>query len=158
MPDINRTGTILIRKGTPLPPDLALESEIFVPGWSAVRKLDGYGLGRRMHYLNWNFFQLAGEIRVTVMGRNGDSAVRKAVERLLAKVKKRKFNSLEITKVASKRFFGIPRVSVAARCRHIQQGIGLVSAEEGVLKSAAVGQESGRSSSVELHHAAAAAK
>jgi len=111
-----------------------------------------------MHYLNWNFFQLAGEIRVTITGRSGDSAVRKAVERLLAKVKKRKFNSLEITKVASKRFFGIPRVSVAARCRHIQQGIGLVSAEEGVLKTAAVGQDSRQSSSVELHHAAAAAK
>jgi hypothetical protein len=149
---------ILIRNGTPLPPDLLLETEIFVPGWNAVRKLDGYGLGRRMHQLNWNFFHLAGEIRVTVLGRDGDSAVRKAVGRLLAKLKNRKFNSLEITKVVSRRIFGLPFVNVAARCRHIQQSIALISAEEAALKTAADGPGSGAGSSGEQRHAAAAAK
>jgi hypothetical protein len=111
-----------------------------------------------MHQLNWNFFHLAGDIKVTVLGRGGDSAVRKAVGQLLAKLKRRKFNSLEITKVVSKRIFGIPFVNVAARCRHSQQSIALVSAEEAALRSAADGPGSGAGSSGEKRQAAAAAK
>ena len=121
------SGTILIRENTLLPVGLAIESEVFLPGWRAVRNLDGYGLSRKIEEANWNFFYLAGEIRVTVLGRDGSKTLRRAVKRVLAKQEKQ-FNSLEITKVVLKRFLGIPFVSVAAHTRHIQQGICLVPA------------------------------
>jgi hypothetical protein len=48
------------------------------------------------------------------------------VKRILAKQEKQ-FNSLEITRVVSKRFLGIPfMLSIAAHSRHIQQGTCLV--------------------------------
>ena len=50
--------------------------------------------------------------------------VRRAIERILAKRTPEKFNSLEIVRVdslASKRFFGIRHVTVAAQSRHIQE-------------------------------------
>jgi hypothetical protein len=137
MSDPNRTGTILIRTGTNLPPRLTIETEAFLPGWNAVKKLDGYGLGRKMQELSWNLFYLAGEISATVVGRSGDAAIRNAVEQMLARSKGRKFNSLEITKVISNRFFGVPCVRVFAHSRHIQAGQYLAPAKDSFLKMTA---------------------
>jgi hypothetical protein len=135
MSDPNRTGTILIRTGTPLPPGLNVETEAFLPGWNAVKKLDGYGLGRKMHEVNWNLFYLAGELRATVVGRSGEGAVRKAVEQILARLKGHKFNSLEITKVVSNRLLGVPCLNVLAHARHIQAGHFLAPAKDSFLKT-----------------------
>ena len=129
----NKSGTILIRDNTPLPPGLAIERDVFLTGWKAVKDLDGYQLGRKIEGAKWNFFCLAGEIRVTVLG-SGSKTLRRAVKRALAKQEKQ-FNSLEITSVVSKRFLGLPFVSIVAHTRHIQQGIRLVPAEELVLEN-----------------------
>ncbi len=130
--------TILIRDNTFLPEGLMVESEVFLPGWRAVRNLDGYGLGQKMEEAKWYFFYLAGEHRAIALGR--------AVKQILAKQEGQTFNSLEITKVASKRFLGFPFMSVAAHFRHIQQGICLVPAKNSVLRmlnsgSSGVGEE-----------------
>jgi hypothetical protein len=125
----NMSGTILIRENTLLPAGLAIESEVFLPGWRVVKNLDGSSLARNIEGANWNFFYLAGEMRVTVLGRDRSGTLRKAVKRVLAKQEKQ-FNSLEITRVVSKRFLGIPFMSVAAHTRHIQQGICLVPAKD----------------------------
>jgi len=121
----NMSETILIRENTLLPTGLALESEVFLPGWRVVKNLDGSALARSIEGANWNFFYLAGAMRVTVLGRERLGTLRRAVKRVLAK-QEEQFNSLEITKVVSKRFLGIPFMSVVARSRHIQQGICLV--------------------------------
>jgi len=130
MPDTNRARTILIREDTPLPANLPIESEAFLPGWSAVRNLDGYELGRKIEEAKWYFFYLAGEIGAIALGREGLGTLRRAVKRILAKQEGQKFNSLEITKVVSKRFLGIPFIGVTAHFRHIQRGIGLVPAKD----------------------------
>src|SRR6266705_5139568 len=130
----NTSGTILIRERTLLPAGLAVESEVFLPGWRVIKNLDRATLARNIQGANWNFFYLAGEIRATVLGRNRPGTLRRAVKRVLAKQEGQKFNSLEITKVVSKRFLGIPFMSVTAHSRHIQQGIGLVPAEDFVLR------------------------
>ena len=132
MPDTNRARPILIREDTPLPANLPLESEAFLPGWRAVRNLDGYELGRKIEEAGWNFFYLAGEIGAIAFGREGLGTLRRAVKRILAKQEGQKFNSLEVTKIISKRFLGIPFMSVTAHSRHIQQGIGLVPAKDSV--------------------------
>jgi hypothetical protein len=134
MPDSNRAGTILIREDTPLPANLPIESEAFLPGWRAVRNLDGYELGRKIEAANWNFFYLAGEIGAIALGREGPGTLRRAVKRILAKQEGQKFNSLEVTEIISKRFLGIPFMSVTAHSRHIQQGISLNLAKDLVLR------------------------
>ena len=126
----NTSGTILIRENTLLPAGLAVEGEAFLPGWRVVKNLDRSALTRKIEGANWNFFYLAGEIRATVLGRDRPGTLRRAVKRVLAKQEGQKFNSLEITKVVSKRFLGIPFLSVTAHSRHIQESICLVPAKD----------------------------
>src|SRR5437667_7041629 len=126
----NTSGTVLIRENTLLPAGLAVESEVFLPDWRVVKNLDRSTLARNIEGANWSFFYLAGGIRATVLGRDRSGTLRRAVKCVLAKQEGQKFNSLEITRVISKRFFGIPFMSVTAHSRHIQQGVALVPAKD----------------------------
>jgi hypothetical protein len=144
MSDTNSARTILIKEDTCLPANLPIESENFLPGWRVVKSVDRSTLARNIEGVNWNFFYLAGEIRATVLGRNQPGTLRRAVKCVLAKQEGQKFNSLEITKVVSKRFLGIPFMSVTAHSRHIQQGIGLALAKDlGLRMPVAATPESG---------------
>jgi hypothetical protein len=142
MPDINRTKTVFIREGTPLPKPLSMESKAFLPGWRIVKNLDRQALTREIEAANWNFFYLAGEIRATVFGRERPGALRRAVKRVLAKQEGALFNSLEITRIVSKWFLGIPFLTVAAHSRHIQQSVSLIPAKDFVLRMRAAAPES----------------
>src|SRR2546421_413086 len=64
MSDTIKAGTILIKEGTLLPEAVRFESECTVPGWRLVKDLDRCGLDREIREAGWNFFWLAGEIRV----------------------------------------------------------------------------------------------
>jgi hypothetical protein len=125
MPATEPAGTLFIRENTLLPGGLIIETETFLPGWRALRNCDGYRLGRRIEEAKWNFFYLAGELKAIVFGRQGPSALRRALRTILAKPAARKFNSLEIREIRSRRFLGIPFVIVTANFRHIQQGLAL---------------------------------
>jgi hypothetical protein len=124
--EVTEAGRIFIRDGTLLPKDLQIESEPYTPRWRAVKNLDGYGLGRKIHDAGWTFFCLAYEMKATVFGIDEEKMMRRAIERILAnrEAQAEKFNSLEIVGVASlasKRFLEIRHVTVSARSRHIQQ-------------------------------------
>ena len=159
MPNINKALAILIRENTPLPVNLSIESEAFLPGWRVVKNLDRSTLARNIESANWNFFYLAGEIRSAVLGRDRLGTLRRAVKCVLAKQEGQKFNSLELTKVVSRRFLGIPFISVTAHSRHIQHDICLVPAKDFVLRMpVAEVPESGLESRPEEHHAELATK
>jgi hypothetical protein len=132
MSEINKTRTVFIRDDTPLPAMLSMESERFLPGWRMVKNLDRQALTRAIEGVKWNFFYLAGEIRTTVFGREGVGTLRRAVKRILAKQEGQsfRFNALEITKITSKWFLGIPLLRVTAHSRHIQLGIALIPAKD----------------------------
>jgi hypothetical protein len=119
-------GTIFFKDGTFLPDALQFDSEPCATGWRLVKDLDGYGLNRKIHDAGWRFFCIAGEIKSTAVGYEGQKNVRRAVKRMLARLKPKKFNSLQITRVASKRFLGVPYVSVSACSRHIQESLFLL--------------------------------
>jgi hypothetical protein len=123
MADTIKAGTILFKDGTFLPDALQFESEPCATGWRLVKDLDGYGLDRKIRDAGWTFFCIAAEIKSIVFGFEGQKSVRRAVKQMLARLKSEKFNSLEITRVASKRFLGVPYVSVSARSRHIQESL-----------------------------------
>jgi len=125
-----KTGTILIKDGTVLPGELQFESEPCATGWRLVKNLDGHGLGQKIHEAGWSFFYLAGEIRATIFGFDGQKTVRRAVKRILANLRPDKFNGLEITQVEAKRFLGFPYASVCAHSRHIQENVFLLQAKD----------------------------
>lgn len=129
MADEIKTGTVLIKEGALLPEALRFEGESCVPGWRSVRDLNGYALDRKVREAGWTFFFLAGEIRTIAFGADEQSTVRRAMRRILANPRSKQFNSLEITRVASKRFLGLPYMRVGAHTRHVQEGLILFSAE-----------------------------
>ena len=121
MPDKTSSGTILIREGTALPEALPFKSEPYLSGWRLVNDLDGDGLGRKIQEAGWSFFCQAGEIKATICGFDVQKTVHRAVKRILANLKSEKFNGLEITQVAPKRFLGVRYVTVSAHSRHVQE-------------------------------------
>jgi hypothetical protein len=133
MPDIIKTGTILIKESTLLPAVLRFESEPFAPGWRLVKNPDGYRLDRKIHEAGWTFSWRPGEIGATVFGLDEQKTLRRAVDQILANLESAEFNSLEIMRVvseASKRFPGVRYVTVSARSRHIQESAPLFRAKD----------------------------
>lgn len=122
-------GAILIKDYALLPKELRFETEPYVPGWGLVKDFDGYRLDREIQKAGWHFFCLAGEIKAPVFGIDSQKMVRRAIGRILASPRSEGFNSLEITRMASKRFLGVPYISVGAQSRHIQESLFLLPIE-----------------------------
>ena len=137
MPHEIKAGSILVRENTVFPPGVSVESEVLFSGWRLVGNLDGCAFARIVAKADWHFFYLAGEIRAVAIGTGGTAAFRRALKRILTKREGQNHNSLEITEVTVKRFFGIPFISVKANSRHLQEGIGLVPAKDFVLRNPA---------------------
>jgi hypothetical protein len=116
----NETGIILIRDGALLPPNFLVESENFLPGWRILKHLDGYTFNRKIREANWSFVRLTGEYKAKAVGRAYPGILRKAVLRILAGLRGRKFNSLEVNVVVLKHFVGLAFLTITANRRHIQ--------------------------------------
>ena len=129
MTDMITAGTILIADGALMPESLRFESEPYSNGWRSVKNLDGHGLNRKVRDAGWTFFYLAGELKASVCGFDVGKTTNRAIKRILADRKSEKFNCLEITRVAAKRFLGLPYVSVSAHSRHIQESMFLSRAK-----------------------------
>jgi hypothetical protein len=123
-----KKGTILIEEGTPLPESLRFESESNSNGWRLVKNLNGYELDQKTTKAGWNLFYMAVEIKATAFGFDEEKALRKAVNRVLTRLKSEKFNCLEITQVAAKSFLGLPYMTVSAHPRHVQESVFLFRA------------------------------
>jgi len=107
---------------------LGLESEPCSGEWSLLKVLDGFALDRKIHAAGWNFFFMAAEVKVMFFGSLGAGNIQKALKRILEKVKQQQFNGLEVTEIVSRRFLGVPYVTVSAHSRHMQQSCYLDSA------------------------------
>jgi hypothetical protein len=111
-------------------PWAGLESGPYSGNWSVIKALDVFALDRKIHAAGWNFFFMAAEVKVMFFGAVGVQSIRKALKRILGKVRHQNFNSLEVTGIVAMRFLGVPYAIVSAHSRHVQQNCYLDSAEE----------------------------
>jgi hypothetical protein len=107
---------------------LGLETEPCSGEWNLLTIPDGSALDKKINAAGWNFFFLAEEVKVMFFGSVGAAKMQNALKRILAKVKVQHFNSLQVTAIVARNFFGVPYVTVSAHSRHIQQGCYLDSA------------------------------
>lgn len=114
---------LLVREGAELPPDLPTENAAFLPGWRAVKNFDNYALRQKIRETNWCFLQLRGGKETRVMGRARQEILRRGVAQILADLKGRKFNSLEITVLGSKSILGVIFLNIAVNLRHFQHNM-----------------------------------
>ena len=124
--DTIKMGNVLIAEGALLPESSPFESEPYSQGWRLIKNLDSCALDQAIGKAGWNFFYIAGAIETSAFGSDGNKTTRKAIEHVIAKLKSKHFNCLEITQVAAKRFLGVPYVRVSAHSRHIQESQSLV--------------------------------
>jgi hypothetical protein len=121
MPAALQVGSILMRKWPVTMQSLGLESEPCSGSWSLVKVLDGFVLDRKMHAAGWNFFFMAVEVKAMFFGALGAKKIQSALRRILEKVRKQNFNSLEVTAIVAKRFLGVRYTVVTAHSRHLQR-------------------------------------
>lgn len=131
MNDEIKAGNVLIQEGTLLPEAPQIASETCMPGWRLATDADGHKVGREVQKAGWTFFCLAGQIKSIVFGTSDRSMIFRAIRRILANPGSKKFNSLEITRIVSKRFVGMRCMSVSAQSRHIQKSLFLLSGGQG---------------------------
>jgi hypothetical protein len=122
MADTIKMRTILITDGALLPESLMLESAPYGYGWRLVKNLDSNGLDQIISQAGWNFFYIAGLIETKAFGSDEKKTTRKAIKRIIANLKSKNLNYLEITRVTAKQSLGLLYVSVSAHSRHIQEG------------------------------------
>jgi hypothetical protein len=119
--DAIKTGTILIEKDALMPESVRLERTPYSSGWTAVSNLDLNGLDTAISKAGWTFFFMAGEIKITALGFDRETAVRRAVDQVITNAASHKCNCVEITGVSLRSFLGMPYANVSAHSRHIQQ-------------------------------------
>jgi hypothetical protein len=124
-----QAGTILVKEWPGMTARLGLESEPCSAGWSLLNVLDVFALDRKIHAAGWNLFFMATEVKVMFFGSVGAAKIQNALKRILKKVKEQHFNGLEITEIVSRRFLGVPYVTISAHSRHMQQSCYLDTAE-----------------------------
>ncbi|MDP9113848.1 MAG: hypothetical protein M3O20_09210 [Acidobacteriota bacterium] len=117
-------GTILVQKGTLLPPAFRPGSEPYPSAWVSVKSsLDFHDLEKEFTALGWTFHYMAGKVRANAYGFDRQKCIDKALAKLIADAMGQKCNCLEIDEVATRTFLGIPSVSLSAHTRHIQKGM-----------------------------------
>lgn len=115
-------GRVLIKDNTALPQSLSLQGVPHSLRWRMLTGLDGYALGRALMKVNWTLFYVVDETKSIAFGINRERSIGAAVNRILTKLYRLKFNAVEIAEVTSKQFLGLRITRVSARSRHIQQG------------------------------------
>lgn len=124
-----QVGTILIDEQPLMTRVLGLETESYLGTWSTVKDFDSFALDRKIHAAGWNFFFMAAEVKAMFFGALGAANIKRAVKRILSKVQKQNFNSLEVTGIVAKHFLGVPYTSISVHSRHIQKSCYLDSTD-----------------------------
>src|SRR5689334_20332578 len=120
-----RIGTVLTRTGTHTPASLQVETTAYLPGWDMVTDSDGFALDAKSRKSGWSFFFLAATLHTSVWGSWNEATLQKALKRVVKKLKRSRFNSLEITAITGKRFLGLPYLQLSANSRQLQEGTSL---------------------------------
>jgi hypothetical protein len=124
-----QVGTILMKEWPGMPQLIGFETEPGLGEWSVVKVPDAFTLDREIHAAGWNFFFIAAEVKAMFFGSLRAAKVQSALKRILAKVKQKHFNGLEVTAIVARHFLGIPYVTLSAHSRHMQHSCNLDSTE-----------------------------
>lgn len=122
-----QNGTILIAQGAQVPVSIQMEEESYVEGWQLTSRLDQTGLLRLNHCAGWKLFFFDPTVERRVFGFDDNKAIREAIRRIVATIRAKSFNCLEIKRVEMRRCLGFPFVLVAARSWHIQASSALIA-------------------------------
>ncbi len=122
MPPIIKVETILVENLPRFAQMFGGKNESFSERWNVVTSADGLAPDGRIRAAGWDFFFIAAEVKSSFFGRIRSERIQGALNRILAQVKDRGFNGIEVTGMVAKSFMGMPYTVVSAHSRHLQQG------------------------------------
>lgn len=115
-------GTLVILEAAKVPDGILFESHQHRIGWRTFTPSAVGDLGKDMASAGWHLFFMAAELKATSWGKSGQATTCRALAKILKPALDSRFNCIEVTRVASKRFLGIPYTTVGAHARHLQIG------------------------------------
>lgn len=116
-----QNGCIFVMEGTLLPPALRFEGQSYSDGWRLLKSVKSDEVDLRARNCGWNYFFVGNAMRRTVVGFGRPWSLRRATEQLLAETRTNAFNSMELTGIKTRQFFGLHWVRVAAHSRSLQK-------------------------------------
>ena len=112
-------GSTLIKGGISLPNWFRFNYEEY-DGWKKLFDADGHAVERTAIAVGWRFSYIMPGLERVALGLTSQSATHRAIKRVMDRARLTGFNSLEITRVALRRFLGLYRVTLVAHSRHLQ--------------------------------------
>lgn len=113
-------GRILIAQGALIPASIQREDKVYVQGWQLANHLNRGELIRTIRLAEWKLFSQDATVEMQVFGFDDNKAIHKAIRRIVATIRAKSFNCLEIKQVEMRRCLGFPYVLVSAHSWHIQ--------------------------------------
>ena len=132
MIDALSAGTMLIEDGVQKPEAFVMETTAYAAGWSFIAQTTSSRLDRELESAGWTLFYMAGEIRTRSFGFNDGPRTERALARVVAAVKRERFNCLEVVAITRSSLFGLPYTKIVAHARHIQRSCRLQTASREV--------------------------
>ena len=125
---MTEAGTVFIQT-TAARPDFFLASPEASPlSWTAIeRNSTAREEEARLASTGWTFFFLAQPMKTRVYGFDAAKRLATALDRLVAIVREKGCNGMQIDAVETGSWFGIPSVTVSGHPRHIQKGMAFVA-------------------------------
>ena len=114
------TGALVVQNEMLTPDSVVLNREPHWRHWGHVTNHTPRTLTAGIDDAGWTFFFLARSLQSSVWAFNDDGAVIKAMQNLIGDMDTAGLNCLEVETVRRYKFLGLPRLSITARCRHIQ--------------------------------------
>lgn len=117
-------GRLFIERDAQRPLCFQIQDDAYQTGWQPIKyDLTARDLDTELSTRGWTFFYMANVVRKTALGFDREKGVSAALKRVMASVREEGCNCLQVDKVETHSFFGIPYVSVSAHPRHIQKGM-----------------------------------
>lgn len=116
-----RSGTVLLRDSSVLPDGIQLRTETALPGWRIIAGTFSADINREISNAGGHFFYLAEQLQAGALAFDQNSAMRRALTKIIRNVEEQNLNALEITGIRTKRFVGMHYFAIIAHARHIKK-------------------------------------
>ena len=116
------SGNLFIERDAPRPKFFQAQDDAHHTGWLPVRhNLAPHELDSELSKLGWTFFFMANVIRKSALAFDGDKGLSTALKRVMATVREEGCNCLQVDKVETQSFLGVPYITLSAHPRHLQK-------------------------------------
>jgi hypothetical protein len=112
-------GTVFVDDDLLLPEGVKFQSHRYSRNWR-LADIDGGALDKLIRAAGWSFMFLGQREDAIALG-SGGGALCRVLNRILIRIERLGFNSLELTAIRNRRFLGIPYTAITAHPRHIQE-------------------------------------